>query len=101
VEQWITEHFYHILGSVSAISTLIGGKLLGPRMKGWATNRYHVERDLLECQRRSTHREALLEDLIENIRLRSELQDYLESRILDDTIPPKMRSPKSSPKQPD
>lgn len=100
-QQWVAAHFYQIIAGISAISGLIGGKLLAPRWIKWLGNRYHAERDLAECRRSSLHREALLEDLIREIQLRTELQDYWESRILNDTTPSETKRRSNLLKPPD
>ena len=79
--QWVVSHSSQIIALITAISALIGGKILAPRFVGWCGDRINVELDLAECKRRSKHREALLKDLIEEVELFRQSREYWESNL--------------------
>ncbi len=89
---WLLEHWT----AVTAAATALGGVLLRRQPgKAWLMARITVELDLIECQRRNAHREALLVDLLAEIEWYRHLRGGSASSNTP-TTPPATTSPPPS-----
>jgi hypothetical protein len=90
------EHWPQIAGAVTALSGALAG-LWRLRVGGWMRDRVTLEIDLIECRRRSEHREALLADLLSEIDYLKQWRDGSERSHSDTTRPPTRPRKRSSP----
>lgn len=88
MQTWLLANWSILTGALSTLLALLGTWRFGPRAKGWLANRWNAETDLIECRRRSEHREALLADLIAEVELYRQLRAGSESKSASTTPPP-------------
>lgn len=94
---WLLDNWTAVIGLLTALSGAVAG-LWRLGVARFVRNRLTVELDLIECERRSEHREALMTDLITQIEFYKQWHGGLESESNDTTQPPTIPpAPSSQP----